>query len=122
MVSLAGEAIGAGLDLLVPERFKAAHDNGLARAVATGSLRVSGRVLRTRSKHKDGRKLYVDFSFSLWQDDAGQVLGVCASAHDATAQQLRQQAAAGALTGARLTARRAAPSPASRAPPCPAAP
>ena len=90
----AGEAVGASLDLLVPARFKAAHDNGFDRAVASGALRVAGRVLRTRSNHKDGRKLYVDFSFSLWLDDAGQVLGVCATARDATAQQLQQQAAA----------------------------
>jgi PAS domain S-box-containing protein len=92
----AAEAVGASLDLLVPARFKAAHDNGFNRAVTTGALRVGGRVLRTRSNHKDGRKLYVDFCFSLWQDDAGQVLGVCATARDATELQLQQQAAAAA--------------------------
>ena len=90
----AAEAIGASLDLMIPQRFKAAHDNGFAKAVATGALRVGGRVLRTRANHKDGRKLYVDFTFSLWRDDAGQVLGVCAIARDATEQQLQQQAAA----------------------------
>jgi PAS domain S-box-containing protein len=90
----AAEAIGTSLDMLVPVRFKAAHDNGFARAVESRALRVAGRVMRTRSNHKDGRKLYVDFSFSLWQDDAGQVLGVCAIARDATEQQLQQQAAA----------------------------
>jgi PAS domain S-box-containing protein len=90
----AAQAIGASLDLLVPERFKATHDSGFARAVATGALRVGGRVLRTRSQHQDGRKLYVDFTFSLWKDDAGEVIGVCAIARDATAQQLQQQAAA----------------------------
>ena len=92
----AAEAVGASLDLLVPGRFKPAHDSGFAKAVATGALRVGGRVLRTRSNHKDGRKLYVDFCFSLWKDDAGQVLGVCATARDATEQQLQQQAAAAA--------------------------
>jgi PAS domain S-box-containing protein len=90
----AEEAIGTSLDLLVPARFKATHDHGFAKAVASGTLRVGGRVLRTRSNHKDGRKLYVDFCFSLWKDDAGQVLGVCATARDATEQQLQQQAAA----------------------------
>jgi PAS domain S-box-containing protein len=84
----AQEAIGASLDLLVPARFKAAHDGGFGKAVASGELRVGGRVLRTRSNHKDGRKLYVDFSFSLWKDDSGKVIGVCASARDATELQM----------------------------------
>lgn len=84
------EALGASLDLLVPERFRAAHNAGLARAVSTGEMRTGGRVLRTRSQHKDGRKLYVDFTFGLWKDAAGAVLGVCALARDATEQHLQK--------------------------------
>lgn len=83
------EVLGRSLDLLVPERFRAAHAAGFQRAIATGELRVGGRVLRTRSQHKDGRKLYVDFSFSLWKDAGGNVLGVCALARDATEQQAK---------------------------------
>ena len=83
------EAIGAGLDLIVPERFKATNDAGFARAVATGQLRVGGRVLRTRANHKDGRKLYVDFSFALLKDASGQVVAVYATGRDATEAQLK---------------------------------
>src|SRR3569833_2296830 len=68
----AAETIGAPLSLMIPERFRAAHDAGFAQAVATGHLRVAGRVLTTRANHKDAdRKLYVDFTFSLLRDDAG---------------------------------------------------
>jgi PAS domain S-box-containing protein len=87
-----GEALGATLDLLMPERFKAAHDAGFARAVATGELRVGGRVMRTRAMHKDGRKLYVDFSFALLKDAQGQVAGVYATGRDATDAQLKAAA------------------------------
>ena len=87
------EALGASLDLLVPERFKGAHDAGFARAVASGQLRVGGRVMRTRANHKDGRKLYVDFSFALLKDAGGQVVGVYATARDATEAQLKAAAA-----------------------------
>jgi PAS domain S-box-containing protein len=88
----AGEAVGASLDLILPERFKAAHDAGFARAVATGELRVGGRVLRTRAQPRDGRKLYVDFCFELLKDPAGQVIGVLATARDATEAQLKAAA------------------------------
>ena len=86
------EAVGASLDLLVPERFKGAHDAGFARAVASGQLRMGGRVMRTRANHKDGRKLYVDFSFALLKDAGGQVVGVYATARDATEAQLKAAA------------------------------
>ena len=87
-----GEALGATLDILMPERFKAAHDAGFARAVATGELRVGGRVMRTRATHKDGRKLYVDFSFALLKDPQGRVVGVYATGRDATEAQLKAAA------------------------------
>ena len=76
----------------MPERFKGAHDAGFARAVASGQLRVGGRVMRTRANHKDGRKLYVDFSFALLKDAGGQVVGVYATARDATEAQLKAAA------------------------------
>jgi PAS domain S-box-containing protein len=86
------EALGASLDILMPERFKAAHDAGFARAVATGELRVGGRVMRTRATHKDGRKLYVDFSFALLKDAQGGVVAVYATGRDATEAQLKASA------------------------------
>jgi PAS domain S-box-containing protein len=89
----AGEAVGAPLSLLIPERFRPAHDAGLAKAVATGHLRVAGRVLTTRSNHKDAsRKLYVDFTFSLLLDEAGAVYGVMAVGRDATEKFLAARA------------------------------
>jgi len=85
----AAEVLGTDLNLIVPERFRPAHDAGFARAVATGELRVGGRVMRTRAQPKDGRKLYVDFSFALVKDAAGRVTGVMATARDATELQLK---------------------------------
>src|SRR3569832_273688 len=93
----AEEALGAPLSILIPERFRATHDAGFAKAVATGHLRVAGRVLTTRSNHKDAsRKLYVDFSFSLLRDDAG-VYGVMSVGRDATERFLAARAAANTL-------------------------
>jgi PAS domain S-box-containing protein len=86
------EAEGQSLNLMIPERFRPAHDAGFARAVETGSLRTGTRVLRTRSNHQDGRKLYVDFTFAVLKAPDGRVVGVQALARDATEAHLRQQA------------------------------
>jgi PAS domain S-box-containing protein len=71
----AAEALGANLDLIIPERFRAAHWQGFRRAIESGQLRAAGQARRTRSLHKDGRKLYVELSFALARNDAGTVIG-----------------------------------------------
>ena len=71
----AAEALGANLDLIIPERFRAAHWQGFQRAIESGQLRAAGQARRTRSLHKDGRKLYVELSFALARNDAGKVVG-----------------------------------------------
>jgi PAS domain S-box-containing protein len=86
------EAVGQSLNLLIPERFRPAHDAGFARAVETGQLRTGTRVLRTRANAKDGRRLYVDFTFALLKDPGGRVVAVYALARDATEAHLQQQA------------------------------
>jgi len=88
------ECVGRGLELMIPERFRPAHDAGFARAVGTGTLRTGTRILRTRANHKDGRRLYVDFTFAVLKAPDGRVIGVQALARDATEAHLRQQAAA----------------------------
>lgn len=87
----AAEAIGAHLNLIVPERFRAAHDAGFERAVASGELRAATRVLRTRAAHKQGNKVYVDFTFALLKDASGTVIGVYAIGRDATEAHLKAQ-------------------------------
>jgi PAS domain S-box-containing protein len=71
----AAEAIGASLDLIVPERFRVAHWNGFRKAIESGRTQHGGEVRTTRSLHKDGRKLYVELSFGLVKTPAGEVAG-----------------------------------------------
>jgi PAS domain S-box-containing protein len=80
----AGEVLGQSLDVIIPERLRAAHWAGFDKALETGETKYSGRVLTTRSMHKDGRRLYVDLSFSLVRDDAGNFAGALAIARDVT--------------------------------------
>jgi PAS domain S-box-containing protein len=88
----ADEALGRNLDLIVPEKLRRAHNEGYRLAIETGQVRHDGRVLTTRSQHKWGSRLYVDLSFSLLKDEAGQVIGAFAIGRDATARHLEEVA------------------------------
>jgi PAS domain S-box-containing protein len=82
----ADEVLGQRLDVLIPERLRSAHWAGFEAAVDTGQLKLGPGSMTTRSMHKDGRDLYVDMSFALVKDAAGQVLGSVAVARDITSR------------------------------------
>jgi PAS domain S-box-containing protein len=86
------EAIGHSLSLIIPEKFRRAHDEGYRRAMDTAQLRHEGRVLITRSQNKYGARLYVDLSFGLVKDLSGHVIGAFAIGRDCAARHLEQQA------------------------------
>jgi PAS domain S-box-containing protein len=92
----AQEALGQSLDLIIPERLRAAHWDGFHRAVAAGSTRLAGRPSLTRATHKNGSRLYVEMTFALVKDDAGRVVGSVAMARDVTDRVERERAASGA--------------------------
>lgn len=96
----AAEALGRSVDLIIPEHLRAAHWNGFNRAVAAGSTRLAGRPTLTRAVRKDGSKLYVEMTFALVKDDAGQVVGSVAMARDVTERVERERAARAAPGGA----------------------
>jgi len=78
----ADEAIGQNLDLIIPERLRAAHWRGFDAAVAAGVTRLHGRPTVTRAVHRTGGRLYVEMSFALVVDDQGAVQGSVAMARD----------------------------------------
>jgi PAS domain S-box-containing protein len=80
----AAEVLGANLDVIIPERLRAAHWAGFDKALASGVTKYAGRVLTTRSVHKEGRKLYVDLSFALLKNPDGTIAGAIAMVRDAT--------------------------------------
>jgi len=88
----AGEVLGRSLDVIIPERLREAHWQGYDRALGSGETKYSGRVMTTRAVHKDGRKLYVDFSFGMLKDAAGAVVGAMAVGRDATERYLAERA------------------------------
>ena len=88
----AAEVVGQNLDVIVPERLRAAHWKGFEAAVESGREKYAGRVLTTRSEHKNGTRLYVDLAFALLRDSDGAVTGVLATARDSTESYAEQKA------------------------------
>jgi len=86
------EAVGASLDLIVPERLRQAHWRGYRAAMATGTTRLAGRATLTKGIHKSGTSVYVEMSFSVVKDAAERVLGSVAIARDVTDRHDRNSA------------------------------
>lgn len=89
----ADEAVGQSVDIIVPEKMRAAHWAGYNKAIAHGDT-YSGRGARiTRALQKNGEALYVEMSFAMVRDGAGVMTGSIAVARDATARYLAERAA-----------------------------
>lgn len=95
----AAEALGQNVDLIIPEHLREAHWRGFNRAMERGATSRGAEVRTTRGLHKDGRKLYVDMSFSVVKSADGQVLGSAAMARDATERYLAERARKAAASG-----------------------
>jgi PAS domain S-box-containing protein len=80
----AEEAVGQSLDLIIPERFREAHWKGFDRALGDGDTKYRGQALPTRSQRKDGSTFYVELTFAIVKDAAGEVIGALANARDIT--------------------------------------
>ena len=84
----AADVLGSSLDVIIPERLRNAHWEGFRKAIDTGLTKYTGRVLTTRSAHKNGNKLYVALSFSLVRDRDGVIVGALAIGRDCTERYL----------------------------------
>jgi diguanylate cyclase (GGDEF)-like protein/PAS domain S-box-containing protein len=62
----ASEALGAPLDLLVPERFREAHREGMKRVASGGQSRIIGTTVELTGVRKDGREFPLELSLSRW--------------------------------------------------------
>ncbi len=88
----AAQALGASVDLIIPEHLRSAHWHGFEQAMARGATRHGAEVRTTRATHQDGRRLYVDMTFSVVKAADGRELGSAAMARDATERYLAERA------------------------------
>jgi PAS domain S-box-containing protein len=81
----AAEAIGASLDLIIPEKLQARHWQGYRQVMATGRSRYgAGDLLSVPAETRDGRRISVEFSVALLLDEQGLVAGIAAVMRDVT--------------------------------------
>jgi PAS domain S-box-containing protein len=81
------EAIGASLDLIIPDRMRKRHWDGWNRVVATGQTRYgAGDLLAVPSITKDGRQISVEFTITVLRDPNQLVIGIAAILRDVTAR------------------------------------
>jgi PAS domain S-box-containing protein len=82
-----GEALGASLDLIIPERLRARHWQGFTEVVRGRESRYAeGALLAVPALHRDGRQLSVEFTILPFRDSAGAMLGIAATMRDVTAR------------------------------------
>lgn len=81
----AEEALGASLDLIVPERLRARHWQGYDEVMHGRTSRYGeGDLLAVPALHKDGRQISVEFTILPFHDAAGGMIGIAAFLRDAT--------------------------------------
>ncbi|HUB44420.1 MAG TPA: PAS domain S-box protein [Acetobacteraceae bacterium] len=79
------EAIGARLDLIIPERLRGRHWEGYEKVIGgTPSRYGSGGLLAVPARHKDGRQISIEFTILPLRGDAGSLLGIAAFLRDVT--------------------------------------
>ena len=65
------EVVGKPLTLLMPERYREAHQKGLDRFLRTGEARVIGKTVELAGLKKDGAEFPVELSLSTWKTHQG---------------------------------------------------
>lgn len=78
------DALGANLNIIIPERLREAHWRGFERALAERTTKYAGQALPTKAVRSDGSQIYVELTFAIVIDAKGDVLGALAHARDIT--------------------------------------
>jgi PAS domain S-box-containing protein len=67
----AEKIIGQPLTLLMPERHREAHRNGMTRLVTTGETKISGQVVEIQAIRKSGDEFPIELTVSHWKTGDG---------------------------------------------------
>ncbi len=106
----ATEAVGANLDLIIPERHRARHWDGYRQTVATGITRYGTQLLEVPALHRDGRRLSIAFTLTLLRDPIDhRVTRLVAVVRDDTARWQERRDLRAEITRLRAGAASAAP-------------
>ncbi len=68
---LADEMIGKPISLIMPERFRGAHQRGMQRMITTGEKHILGKTVEMVGLRKDGSEFPVELSLAAWETKEG---------------------------------------------------
>ena len=80
------EALGASLDLIIPERLRQRHWDGYHQTMRTGETKYGTTLLRVPAAHRDGSALSVAFTVAMIHDAAGKPSAIAAVIRDETSR------------------------------------
>jgi two-component system, LuxR family, sensor kinase FixL len=67
----ASEIVGRPLTVIIPERFRQLHEEGIARVRRTGVSKLAGQVVELAALHRDGGELPIELSIGSWTGPEG---------------------------------------------------
>ena len=80
------EAMGASLDIIIPEKLRDRHWEGYRRVMASGETDYAGRMLAVPAVRSNGARISVEFTVTLLRDSQGALWGIGAIMRDVTAR------------------------------------
>ena len=96
-----GQLIGKSLSVLMPERYRARHTEGMARYLATGSRRLDWSGVTVQGLRRDGTEFPMEVSFGEFVDGSRHVFsGFMRDVSERVEQQQRIDRATSELQGA----------------------
>lgn len=63
------EALGKNLQIIIPDKFKKAHKQGMERYLLSGEPKVIGNTVELEGLRKDGSEFPIELSLAAWQED-----------------------------------------------------
>lgn len=63
------EALGKNLQIIIPDKFKVAHQQGMERYLLSGEPKVIGNTVELEGLRKDGSEFQIELSLAAWQED-----------------------------------------------------
>ena len=88
----AEEAVGQTMEIIIPEKHRARHDEGYARVMQTGTTKYGRDALAVPALRKDGTRISIEFTIVLVRSAQGSVIGAAAIVQDVTARWERDKA------------------------------
>ncbi|ACA20467.1 diguanylate cyclase/phosphodiesterase with PAS/PAC and GAF sensor(s) [Methylobacterium sp. 4-46] len=70
-----GDLVGLPVEVIVPQRARARHREGMARVLGEGGTRLAGRTVQFTGLRRDGSEVAVELTLSVWTGAEGMCMG-----------------------------------------------